>query len=117
MTAPGRSLAIRRGYLAVLAVLLLSVLLAWERGHAHGSSPGSRVVLMIQIASGPIHTIIEAVREQAGALDLVLPLLLAGIAVHQLWRGIFRGRRVALAIGVLLWVFVGYTSAVLLWEI
>ena len=117
MTALGPSLAARRGTLAALAVLLLSLVLGWERGSAHGSSPGSRLVLAIQIASGPIHAVVEAVRERAAVLDLALPLLLGGIAVLLLWRGISRGRQVALAIGVLLWVFVGYTSAVLLWEI
>lgn len=75
------------------------------------------MLLTIQIASGPIHTIVEAVREQASVLDLALPLLLGGIAALLLWRGISRGRQVALAMGVLLWVFIGYTSAVLLWEI
>lgn len=117
MAAPGRSSAARRGALAALAGLLLSLVLALERGGAHGSSPGPRVVLTIQIALGPIHAIAEAVREQAAVLDLSLPFLLGGVAVLLLWRGISRGSKVALAIGVLLWVFVGYTSAVLLWEI
>ncbi len=117
MTVPGRSFAGRRGALAALAIVLLSLVLAWERGHAHDSSPGSRILLTIQIASGPIHTIVEAIREQAAVLDLALPLLLGGIAALLLWRGISRGGQVALAIGVLLWVFIGYTSAVLLWEI
>lgn len=117
MSAPGRSDSVRRGCLGALGIMLLSLVLAWERGHAHASSSRSRILLTIQIASGPIHTIVEAVREQAAVVDLALPLLLGGIGAVLLWRGISHGGQVSLAMGVLLWVLIGYTSAVLLWEI
>lgn len=107
----------RRGALAGIAVLLLSFALAGERAVAHDAPSSSWAMLTALIASGPLHPFAEAFREGIGAFDLVIPLLLGGIAVHQLWRGIWRERGMALAIGVSLWVLIGYTSAVLLWEI
>lgn len=105
------------GILAVLGVVVLSAALAAERVHTRELSLSSWILLTGQIASGPLHLLAAQMTSGASLIELSAPILIGAVLVHQIWRGISQRRSVALGVAIALWVLIGYTSSVLMWEI